>query len=190
MRVKDSLNPARQASRCLAGLLAVVISAGPVAGQAPGDPAAPSATTSAARSKKAGTHKAGTASSGKTAAGKTGAGKTGTAKAGVSHAKTAGRPGASRRRSKRRGTRAERSARTARIKKAFVASTELRPMAQQLATLRTPAAYAGVTSYAHRQTGDAAAAAYLALGHAYLLDKRYAEASSSLRQARQSSEGL
>jgi len=45
-------------------------------------------------------------------------------------------------------------------------------MAQQLATLRTPAAYAGVTSYAHRQTGDAAAAAYLALGHAYLLDKR------------------
>jgi soluble lytic murein transglycosylase len=51
-------------------------------------------------------------------------------------------------------------------------------MAQQLATLRTPAAYAGVTKYAHSHTGEAAAAAYLALGHAYLLDKRYAEAES------------
>jgi len=35
------------------------------------------------------------------------------------------------------------SARAQRIKLAFVASTELRPMAQQLATMRTPAAYAG-----------------------------------------------
>ena len=43
-------------------------------------------------------------------------------------------------------TKAQRMARTARIKKAFVASTELRPMAQQLTTLRTPAAYAGVTA--------------------------------------------
>ena len=67
-----------------------------------------------------------------------------------------------------------RRARTARIKLAFVASTELRPMAQQLATLRTPAAYAGVTQFAHHHTGEAAAAAYLSLGHAYLLDKRYA----------------
>jgi soluble lytic murein transglycosylase len=57
-------------------------------------------------------------------------------------------------------------------------------MAQQLATLRTPAAYAGVSAYAHRNTGDAAAAAYLALGHAYLLDKRYSDAETNLRQAR------
>ncbi len=57
-------------------------------------------------------------------------------------------------------------------------------MAQQLATMRTPEAYAGVTAYAHSHTGEAAAAAYLALGHAYLLDKRYAEAESSLAQAR------
>ena len=69
---------------------------------------------------------------------------------------------------KRRASRAVRRARTARIKRAFVASTELRPMAQQLATLRTPAAYAGVTQWAHEHTGEAAAAAYLALGHAYL----------------------
>ncbi len=80
--------------------------------------------------------------------------------------------------------------RTLRIKKAFVASTELRPMAQQLATLRTPAAYAGVTQYAHQHSGEAAAAAYLALGHAYLLDKRYAEAESSLLQARQAGDVL
>jgi soluble lytic murein transglycosylase len=58
-------------------------------------------------------------------------------------------------------------------------------MAQQLATLRTPAAYAGVTKYAREHTGEAAAAAYLALGHAYLLDKRFGEAEDSLRMARQ-----
>jgi soluble lytic murein transglycosylase len=81
-------------------------------------------------------------------------------------------------------SRAARLARTARIKRAFVASKELQPMAQQLATLRTPAAYAGVTAYAHSHTGDAAAAAYLALGHAYLLDKRNAEAESALAAAR------
>ena len=81
-------------------------------------------------------------------------------------------------------------ARTARIKRAFVASTELRPMAQQLATMRTPAAYAGVSAWAHSHTGDAAAAAYLGLGHAYLTDKRYPEASSNLRLVRQNSEVL
>ena len=80
--------------------------------------------------------------------------------------------------------RAARRARTARIKLAFVASAELRPMAQQLATLRTPAAYSGVTKYAQHHTGEAAAAAYLALGHAYLLDKRYGEAIEDFRLAR------
>jgi len=57
-------------------------------------------------------------------------------------------------------------------------------MAQQLATLRTPAAYAGVAKFAKVHAGDAAAAAYLALGHAYLLDKRYSDAEASLREAR------
>ncbi len=57
-------------------------------------------------------------------------------------------------------------------------------MAQQLALLRTPEAYAEVTAYARRHTGIAAAAAYLALGHAYLLDGRYAEAELNLRRAR------
>jgi soluble lytic murein transglycosylase len=58
-------------------------------------------------------------------------------------------------------------------------------MAQQLATLRTPAAFAGVTEYARRHSGEAAAAAYLALGHAYILDHRYHEAETSFREALQ-----
>jgi soluble lytic murein transglycosylase len=81
-------------------------------------------------------------------------------------------------------------ARTARMRKTFVASTELRPMAQQLAMMRTPEAYAGVTAYARKHTGEAAAAAYLALGHAYLLDRRYADAEIALRQARKAGEDL
>ena len=63
-------------------------------------------------------------------------------------------------------------------------------MAQQLATMRTPAAYAGVAKYAHQHAGEAAAAAYLALGRAYLVDKRYAEAETNLLQARQAGEEL
>src|ERR1700744_430910 len=87
-------------------------------------------------------------------------------------------------------SRASRTARTAKIRQAFVASTELRPMAQQLALLRTPEAYAGVTEYARKHTGEAAAAAYLALGHAYLLDKRFPEAEANLAQARRAGEEL
>jgi soluble lytic murein transglycosylase len=63
-------------------------------------------------------------------------------------------------------------------------------MAQQLALLRTPQAYAGVAAYARSHTGEAAAAAYLALGHAYLLDKRYADAATSLALARRSGQEL
>jgi soluble lytic murein transglycosylase len=56
-------------------------------------------------------------------------------------------------------------------------------MAQQLAATRSAAAYSGVLSYARQHPGDGAAAAYLALGHAYMLDRRYAEAASTYRQA-------
>jgi len=86
--------------------------------------------------------------------------------------------------------RRRRAARAHKIKLAFVASSELRPMAQQLTNLRTPAAYAGVTAYARSHSGEAAATAWLALGHAYLLDKRYAEAVSTFHQAKQSGEAL
>ena len=86
--------------------------------------------------------------------------------------------------------RRRRAARAHKIKLAFVASSELRPMAQQLSTLRTPAAYSGVTAYARSHSGEASAAAYLALGHAYMLDKKYAEAVSSLKQAKVAGDSL
>ena len=66
---------------------------------------------------------------------------------------------------------------------AFNASAQLRPMAQQLAATRAPAAFTGVLNYASAHPGEAAAAAYLALGHAYSLDHRYPEALSTYRQA-------
>lgn len=56
-------------------------------------------------------------------------------------------------------------------------------MAQQLASMRTPAAYAGVTAYARSHTGEASAAAYIAVGHAYLLDRKFPEAVTAFRQA-------
>jgi soluble lytic murein transglycosylase len=74
-------------------------------------------------------------------------------------------------------------ARSRKLQMAFVASSQLRPMAQELTTMRSPAAYAGVTAYAHAHTGEAASAAYLALGHAYLLDHRYPDAASSFQKA-------
>jgi soluble lytic murein transglycosylase len=74
-------------------------------------------------------------------------------------------------------------ARSRKLQRAFVASSQLRPMAQELATMRSPAAYAGVTAYAKAHTGEAASAAYLALGHAYLLDHRYPEAAASFQKA-------
>jgi soluble lytic murein transglycosylase len=66
---------------------------------------------------------------------------------------------------------------------AFIASAQLRPMAQQLASTRSPAAYSGVLNYAHAHPGEGAAAAWLALGHAYTLDHRFPEAISAYKQA-------
>ncbi len=77
-----------------------------------------------------------------------------------------------------------------RYHQAFVASTELRPMAEQLVATRTPAAFAAVTAYARRHQGDAAATAWLALGYAYLQEDRFAEAVTSLRAARSASDTL
>lgn len=56
-------------------------------------------------------------------------------------------------------------------------------MAQQLVIARSPAAYAGVIAYAAGHHGEAAASAELALGHAYMLDRRYTEAEDEFRQA-------
>ncbi len=76
------------------------------------------------------------------------------------------------------------------LKQAFVASSQLRPMAQQLAQNRTPAAYAGVANYARSHAGEAGSAAYIAMGHAYLLDHNFPQAVSSFQRAGQLGKSL
>lgn len=63
-------------------------------------------------------------------------------------------------------------------------------MAQQLIATRSAAAYRGVESYAKAHPGEGAAAAYLALGHAYMLDHRYIEAAAAYHQAARSGKSL
>jgi soluble lytic murein transglycosylase len=82
------------------------------------------------------------------------------------------------------------TAQTIRLTSAFKASEQLRPMAQQLASTRSAAAYSGVENYARMHPGEGAAAAYLALGHAYVLDRRYAEAATTFRRAKASGVAL
>ena len=68
---------------------------------------------------------------------------------------------------------------------AFVASTTLKPMAQQLLQNRTPAAYAGVEAFARKNsTEDAGALAWLAVGYAHFLDHDYAKAIEPLTHAK------
>jgi soluble lytic murein transglycosylase len=70
------------------------------------------------------------------------------------------------------------------IKRAFVASADLRPMAQQLLENRTPQAYAGVEAYARKHAGDdAGPLAWLVVGYAHYLDKDYVSARSSWDRA-------
>jgi soluble lytic murein transglycosylase len=73
---------------------------------------------------------------------------------------------------------------------AFHASEQLRPMAQQLAATRASAAYGGVLQYAQSHPGEGAAAAFLALAHAYTLDHRYADAAANFAQARRAGDAL
>jgi len=84
---------------------------------------------------------------------------------------------------RRRALTAHELARSRRLQHAFVASSQLRPMAQQLAQTPTAAAFAGVSSWAHSHTGEAAATAYLALGHAYLLQRNFSDAVGALHSA-------
>ena len=82
------------------------------------------------------------------------------------------------------------TARSIKLTKAFLASEQLRPMAQQLAAATSSAAYAGVLHYAQSHPGEGAAAAYLALGHAYMQDHRYADAIGNFNQAKRCGEAL
>lgn len=181
MRVRISpFLPSRLVALTLAGLLCL-IAVVPVLSQGSGDPAAVSST---AKKKPAKAHSK--KPSGKKA--------TASAKHGRASKRSVAKTGKKLRRHKRprrhRGTLAQRRARTVRLKKAFVASTDLRPMAEQLMTMRTPAAYAGVTNFAHRHSGDSAGAAYLALGRAYQIDRRYPEAIAAYGEAKKHSEVL
>ena len=77
------------------------------------------------------------------------------------------------------------SPRVRRIHQAFVASTTLRPMAQQLIFERTPAGYAGVEAYARKHSGeDAGALAWLVVGYAHILDHDFARAIEPLNRAK------
>ena len=77
------------------------------------------------------------------------------------------------------------SPRVRRIRQAFVASTTLRPMAQQLIADRTPAGYAGVEAYARAHAKeDAGALAWLVVGYAHFLDHDCVKAIEPLNRAK------
>jgi soluble lytic murein transglycosylase len=66
------------------------------------------------------------------------------------------------------------------IKRAFVASADLRPMAQQLLENRSPQAYQGVEAYARKHAkDDAGPLAWLVIGYAHYVDKDYIPARSA-----------
>src|ERR1019366_8703889 len=76
------------------------------------------------------------------------------------------------------------SARAHSMKRTFVASSDLRPMARQLVEFRTPAAYAGVETYAHAHAGtEAGALAWFAIGYAHYLDAQYPTAIAAMQKA-------
>lgn len=77
------------------------------------------------------------------------------------------------------------SPRVKRMRQAFVASTDLRPMARQLFQDRSPAAYAGVEAYARAHTReDAGSLAWLVVGYARVLDHDYTRAVDPLSRAK------
>ena len=76
------------------------------------------------------------------------------------------------------------SPRVRQIHRAFVASADLKPMAMQLLSDRTAAAYAGVEKYARTHSGEPSALAWLAVGYAYHLDQKPADEIEALKKAR------
>ncbi|WP_229739297.1 lytic transglycosylase domain-containing protein [Edaphobacter dinghuensis] len=152
-------------------------------------------TSSHAHSKTASTAKKSTSSKEKKSTTK---GKKSSARTTVKTSKRGTTTSASSRRAKSRRTATHKrhhpapkaTARSIKLTSAFHATEQLRPMAQQLTATRSVAAYRGVESYAHSHPGEGAAAAYLALGHAYMLDHRYDDAANAYRQANQSGKAL
>ncbi len=99
------------------------------------------------------------------------------------HKTSASKPGQKKTTQKKR--RKPVSPRVRRTRQAFAASTTLRPMAQQLLQDRTPAAYAGVETFArHHPKEDAGALAWLVIGYARTLDHEYAKAIDPFNHAK------
>lgn len=72
-----------------------------------------------------------------------------------------------------------------RMRRTFVASSTLKPMAKQLLDFRSPAAYAGVEAFARKHAGtDEGAMANLVLGYAHVLDREYDKALPYLQKAK------
>ena len=82
--------------------------------------------------------------------------------------------------------RKKRAAVTRRIRRAnraFIASSDLKPMARQLIENRSRSAYAGVEAYARRHSkDDAGGLARLVLGYAHILDHDYVKAIDPLKR--------
>ena len=77
------------------------------------------------------------------------------------------------------------SPRVRRIRQAFVASADLRPMAQQLIQDRSAPGYAGVERYARvHASEDAGALAWLVVGYAHVLDHDCSKAIDPLNRAK------
>jgi soluble lytic murein transglycosylase len=121
---------------------------------------------------------------------KSGAAKQGTAKAAGARTSATGPRAKGKSARKSSVGSAGRARKSVKLRQAFVASTELRPMAQQLTATQTASAYAGVAAYAHQHQGEASSAAYLALGHAYLLDNHFSEAAVNFRQSHAAGDAL
>ena len=76
------------------------------------------------------------------------------------------------------------AARTIKLHKTFVATSDLRPMARQLIEFRSPAAYAGVEGYAAKHAGtEPGALAWFAIGYAHYLDGQYPAAVTAFQKA-------
>jgi soluble lytic murein transglycosylase len=107
-----------------------------------------------------------------------------------SHSSSARKTSASKRKStrnRRRLTPAQlqaRARRAQRARRAFVASSELKPMAQQLLEVRSPAAYSGVEAYARKHPAtDAGSLAWLVIGYAHYNDHEFDKAVPAFQKA-------
>ncbi len=145
------------------------------------------ATVMAGQAQSSTTHRKKPASSGKSAPGKTIAHHASTTHHGTVHGaeskRTSAKRHAGRGKVRRKHIQVAATAASRRLHAAFVASAQLRPMAQQLVLTRSAAAYEGVEHWAEAHPGDGAAAAHLALGHALMMDHRYPEAAEAFAAA-------